>query len=204
MHTFVHPTKTGGTAVEQYFKKHHFRKIRGVGHIHTCANSQNPITIVRDPMDRFVSIFKYWRNGAVDGRYTRDPDWISVNTISEFIGRLKANDNAFAKRFLHRDFTTSLHFAEQRHWLKPADHAKTTVIVYDKDKLDEKVARLLEHLGLPPTGLPLPRVNVTKSSAEVCCEMTAEDVAWVREKFKGDFQLWHLATRHPHRFKKVF
>lgn len=204
MHTFVHPTKTGGTTLEQYFKKYHYKKIRGVGHIHTCANSQNPIVIIRDPMERFVSIYKYWRNGATDGKYTREPDWISINTISDFIEKLKSNNNSFTKNFLHKDFTTNLHFSEQRYWLKPADHAKTLVIAYDKENLDEKVVELLKYIGLPRTGLPLPKVNVTKSSEKVCCEMTEKDKSWVREKFKADFQLWHLVTRHPQRFKKVF
>jgi hypothetical protein len=204
MHTFVHPTKTGGTALEQYFKKHHFRNVSGAGHIHTCANSQNPIIVIRDPMDRFVSIYKYWRNGAEDGKYKRDPDWVSINTISDFIAKLSRNDTGFAKKYLHRDFTTDLHFSEQRHWLKPQDYSKTIVVAYDKDGLDRKLRDLLCHLKLPPTGLPLPRVNVTKSLLGVCCAMTDRDRAWVREKFKNDFELWHLVTRHPQRFKKVF
>lgn len=203
-HTFVHPTKTGGTAVEQYFKRHHSRKVRGAGHIHTCGNSLNPITIVRHPMERFVSMYQYWRNGAVDGKYKRDPGWTEVDTISEFIAKLESKDRSFVKRYLHRDFTTDLHFAEQRHWLKPADYAKTIVVAYDKEALDEKLRELLKHLGLPPVGLPLPRVNVTRTDDGVCCEMTPRDEAWVRERFKADYDLWHLVTRHPQRFKKVF
>eukprot|EP00873_Tetraselmis_striata_P033825 jgi/Tetstr1/454089/TSEL_041008.t1 len=204
MNTFVHPTKTGSTAVEEYFRRHHPRRVRGVGHIHTCANSQNPIVIIREPMERFVSMFSYWRNGAADGRYRRDPDWVDVDTISEFVGRLRAKDRGFERDYLHRDFTTSLHFEEQRHWLKPADHAKTIVVVYDRRGLEEKLRALLAHLGLPPVGLPLPRVNVTKTSARVDCTLSEEDRAWVRERFREDFRLWHLVTRHPHRFKKVF
>lgn len=204
MHTFVHPTKTGGTAVEQYFKRHHSKSVRGAGHIHTCANSQNPVVIVREPMDRFVSMFRYWRNGAMDGAYTRPPGWVSVNSISDFIARLRDDDDAFRRKYLRRGFTTDLHFAEQGHWLDPSDHAKTVVIAYDKDRLDDKLGMLLDHLGLPRVGLPLPRVNVTKSCEGVSCEMTDEDRAWVEDRYEADFRLWHLVNKHPHRFKKVF
>ena len=204
-YTFVHPTKTGGTAVEQYFKEHHFGAVRGEGHLHTCANSANPIVTLRHPLDRFVSIFQYWRNGAADGKYRRDvEDWVPVNTISEFIGKMRERDGSFVRNFLHRDFTTHLHFVEQRHWLKPADHGKTIVILYDKDGMDAKIRELLKHLSLPCVGLPIPRVNVTRSSEGVVCELTADDREWIERHYKADFDLWHLATKHPHRFKKVF
>ena len=31
-YTFIHPTKTGGTAMERYFSKHYKRLIKGGGH----------------------------------------------------------------------------------------------------------------------------------------------------------------------------
>lgn len=204
MHTFVHVTKTGGTAVEQYFKAHHPRQVKGVGHLHRCGNSSNPIVIIRDPMERFVSMFEYWRNGATDGKYQRKAEWVSVNTISDFVRKLRGKDRSFERNFLHRDFTTNLHFCEQAYWLKPADYAKTTVLVYDRDRMDEKLRALLTHLGLPHRGLPLPRVNVTKTDSRVDTSMTDDDRAWVRERFRCDFELWHMVTRHPGRFKVVF
>lgn len=45
---FIHPTKSGGTAVEKYFKKYYSNNICGEGHDNTCKNNNNPIIIVRD------------------------------------------------------------------------------------------------------------------------------------------------------------
>jgi hypothetical protein len=203
MHTFVHPTKTGGTALEQYFQANHRDRVSGAGHLHTCASSDNPIVIVREPMDRFKSMFSYWRNGAADGQYTRDPDWIGVNSIGDFIRLLRSSDYSFVPLLL-KGFTTQLHFAPQTHWLAPSDHARTIVLTYDKDGLEERLRGLLAYLGLPASGLPLPRVNVSKRVAGVSTALSEEDEAWMRGRFQGDFALWHLATKHPNRFKKVF
>nr|WRJ69911.1 putative sulfotransferase [Oceanusvirus sp.] len=205
MYTFVHPTKTGGTAVEEYFKKYHAKHIRGVGHMHTCTNSPKPLIVIRDPMERFVSMFNYWRNGAVSGKYVRKKDWLPpCDTISEFVKRLQENDPKFVRKHLHKDFTTHLHFSEQSHWIKPGDYAKTVVVVYDRQRMDEKIRDLLRYLHLPEKGLPLPRVNVTKTSPLEASEIGPKEEEWIRRRFKKDFELWHMVNKHQSRFKKVF
>mgnify|MGYP001308426583 CR=1 FL=1 len=63
-YTFIHPTKTGGSALEFYFKKNYSNKIYNNGHSLKCNSSANPIIIIRDPIDRIISMYKYWKNGA--------------------------------------------------------------------------------------------------------------------------------------------
>lgn len=205
MHTFVHVTKTSGTTFEQYFKKYHPKHISGVGHTHTCSNSKNPIIIIRDPVDRFVSMFKYWRNGAESGKYTRDERWNpKCESINDFIGLLERNDQGFKKKFLHRDFTTHLHFAEQTNWLKPSDYKKAIVITYDKHAMDEKMKSLLNYLNIEAKGLPLPKTNVTKHVDSIDTVIDEQHMASLKRMFAADYRLWHMVTCHPSRFKKVF
>jgi thiol-disulfide isomerase/thioredoxin len=175
-----------------------------MGHMHTCTNSPKPIIIVRDPMERFVSMFNYWRNGAVSGQYVRKRNWCPpCDTIAEFVKRLRENDPKFTRKHLHKDFTTHLHFVEQSHWIKPIDYAKSIVVIYDKLRMEEKLRELLRYMRLPGKGFPLPLVNVTKVSA-AACEIGPEEEEWIRKRFKKDFDLWHMVNRHQSRFKKVF
>ena len=204
MYTFVHATKTGGTAVEQYFKEHHPTSVAGTGHLHKCGRAPMPIIIVRDPEDRFVSMFNYWRNGAESGKYVRDPSWSPpCRTISDFIALFKQQDPALVKKKLCTGYTTKLHFVEQSYWIEPQDYSRTIVIAYDKNGMDDKIRKLLLHVGLPPVGLPLPKVNVTKRSPPEALVLSDDDRAWIRSEFKNDFRLWHLANKHPDRFKLV-
>ena len=46
MYTFIHPTKTGGTAVEGYFKTFYPNHIQGEGHGNKCTANNKPIIIV--------------------------------------------------------------------------------------------------------------------------------------------------------------
>ena len=42
MYTFIHPTKTGGTALEEYFGKNYCNYITGSGHSNKCNSCDNP------------------------------------------------------------------------------------------------------------------------------------------------------------------
>lgn len=53
-YTFIHATKTGGTALEKFFGKHYSNYITGSGHRNKCKSSDNPIIIIRNPIDRVI------------------------------------------------------------------------------------------------------------------------------------------------------
>jgi hypothetical protein len=80
VYTFIHPTKSGGTALEQYFDKYYQKNIDiSGGHEVKCSNTNNPIIVVRDVKTRFYSMYKYWKNGAIDGLWKRSLDEIQQN-----------------------------------------------------------------------------------------------------------------------------
>ena len=72
MYTFIHPTKSGGTACENFFYEYYREYIVGLGHDYNCNNNNNPIIIVRDIKSRFFSMFTYWKCGALDTKYKRN------------------------------------------------------------------------------------------------------------------------------------
>jgi hypothetical protein len=86
--------------------------------------------VIREPISRFVSMFKYWKYGG-DYKYKRDAAHTSQFadvTISHFLQMLRSGD----KESLYKQFTWRRHFAPQSEWLQPPDYKKSIVIIYDK------------------------------------------------------------------------
>jgi len=59
-YVFIHPTKTGGTALGAYLNNNYGQHISGAGHLNRSEDAvrwnRTACMIVRDPVDRFLSI----------------------------------------------------------------------------------------------------------------------------------------------------
>ena len=66
VYTFIHPTKTGGTAVERFFKEHFKQDIKEDGHNYVCKNNNNPIIIIRDPIERLKLAILYRKQSLAE------------------------------------------------------------------------------------------------------------------------------------------
>jgi hypothetical protein len=196
-HTFVHITKTGGTAVEKYINEHYSDYIVGRGHKLMCTNSNNPIVIIRNPFDRFISMYNYWKNGATSGDFTISEE-ATVNknkTIKEFIHIMK---NETEK--LNTSFTWYDHFLPQSKWIPKSTYKNVIVIVYASN-LEDKIFNLLDYLGIENKYIPLDRVNV--SIKELNEDLEMEDVQFIASQYKEDIELWNLIRNEPNQFKHV-
>lgn len=63
-YTFIHPTKTGGTACKKFLEKKYSEYFTGFEHNILCSDNNNSIIIVRNIHERFFSMFNYWKNGS--------------------------------------------------------------------------------------------------------------------------------------------
>jgi mannose/fructose/N-acetylgalactosamine-specific phosphotransferase system component IIB len=201
MYTFVHITKTGGTSIENHFRKHYSTHIKGGGHVQKCTNQNNPIIIFRDPIDRFLSIYKYWKNGSSNSQYKREQSFISKHdktTIKQFISYLKQSN----VKMLHHNFTWNQHFHPQTSWINGIDTKNMIVMIYCED-LNCKVETLLEKLDIKKVNVVLPKNNISLTKSTDNYSLDEEDINFVKTYFKSDFDMQDLITNHPENFKLV-
>lgn len=209
LYTFIHPTKVGGNAFKAYVNKYYSKHIdvpKG-GHKRFCADYPHPIIILRDPFDRFLSMYKYWKYGSDE--YRRRPDFIEKNratTLKEFIKYVEAKD----KRLYH-DITWEDHFAPQSKWITPEDYEKTIVIIYHKDQMDHRIRQLIDYLEIDPDHSgptpAFPKVNVSKSGKETIdpenLMLDGEDIEAIHRIYAEDFRLFYRLKNQPDLFAHI-
>lgn len=196
---FVHITKTGGTAIFRFLKKHYpeyFNTFRGQK-AHSVRSDwvKKPILVIREPMERYISIYHYWKYGS--NVWKRGSQWQpNVESIHDFTQKLKNKE----PMKLNHSFTWRDHFLPQSEWLKPWNYNKTIVILYKKD-LNQSIQDLLSYLDIPNKGVEMQKVNSTQTKEEI--NLTEEDIAYIYDRYKQDFKLYNLVTNHPEYFMKV-
>jgi hypothetical protein len=173
---FVHPTKCGGTAFKDYIQKHKL-PIKCTNHEPKCSGHPNPIIILRDPIERFISMYNYWKNGSE--RYGRGNEFQNYS-IDDYIGMIK-NRN----KLLTKVFTWDQHYAPMSEWINPEDYSKTIVIMYKPD-LGDSITALLNFINKPVPNVPMEKVNVSKKTTII---LTGEQINWVKEYYACDYEL---------------
>jgi hypothetical protein len=140
---FVHIPKTGGSAIEKFIKPYS-DKIIGFGHDNLCQFNENPIVVIRYPLERFVSMYYYWKYGSITPPFTRNAEWqkkYKSFTIKDFI--ILFDKKSYKN--LYYDFTWDQHFMPSCNWLDEASYKKTIVIIYEKS-LQEKFYRVMDYM----------------------------------------------------------
>ena len=197
---FIHPTKSGGTAVERYFETHYSQYIEGKGHKPKCNNNRTSIVIVRDVKSRFLSMYKYWKNGSKDSQYKRNNDFKEKHkdvSIQDFINILKTD-----KTKLFQGFTWNDHFENTTYWIGNTNYENIIIVKYEND-LNAKINQLIDKLGIPNKHIELPKVNVSddNSFTEPTDDPTIDN--FISEYFKKDIEFINDINHSPHLFKFV-
>ena len=199
-YTFIHITKSGGSAVEIYFKKHYSKFIMGETHSYKAEKNNHPIVIVREPIERFISSYHYWKNGSYD-RNKRPQNFqakYSNCSIKDYIHLIKHN----IRTELVNGFTWREHLYKQDDWLNPAFYANSIVIIYEPN-LQNKIYQLLDYINVENKMISLPRYNITRCKEGENVILEKDDLLWIREHFKEDFDLWDKLHFQQECFLKV-
>jgi len=190
--TFIHPTKCGGTAVEEFFKEHYPNYFNIGRHFFKCKNNNNSIIIFRDPIDRFKSIYNYWKSGSE--KYMDNINK-SKYTIKHFIFFLKTNN-----KILYNYYMWDIHYKPITYWLNNT-YPKNIIVLNYKNNLNETIQELLKLLNIPNKNINLPFVNVSKNKKKIILD--DEDIKFIKEYFKNDYDFQYLINNHKEIFRAV-
>lgn len=197
---FVHVTKTGGTAVQEHFEANCPRLIEGKGHSATERTHEGlgrPVFVVlREPHDRFLSQYHYWRDGATQGANVHPLMQIAENrrlfpTAASLVdGALQRT--WFSKAVLNMrtsQFVWGAHFQPQTHWLD-GEHRNTWVVCYSAATLATRVGELLRHLGVPCDAQRIPPTNPTVAYDRATSHFNRTHLRWIESRYRSDVALW--------------
>jgi hypothetical protein len=199
-YTVILPTKSGGTVLYKYLQKHYREHFKSHYHMVKCANDNNSIIIVRDVKERFISMYKYWKNGSE--LFKRDIIWKDRHkhiTILDFIQMIKQNDRA-----LTYDFTWGQHFSNTCEWIPPTTDYKNIIILKYEKKLEDKIKLLLRKLNIPDKNIPVPIINKSlpiENEDDILNNTEVDE--FIREYFSRDIDLINAINTKPELFKMV-
>src|SRR5210317_580455 len=95
---FVHIAKSGGNTIERIIKEKYSSNFLypSWGHAHENSHYPYSFAIVREPLERFLSSYFYWKHGSKDTTWIRNSNWNpKAKNFNEFMYYWDKKDSEF-------------------------------------------------------------------------------------------------------------
>lgn len=198
---FVHIPKTGGTSVCKFLLDNYpdnficSRFDNKPYHSLTTKDIDNPIVIIRCPIERFLSSFYYWKYGPKNGpwvnKYNNHNNQIS---IEKFIELFESDPS-----IVNTNITWRLHFQPQHDWIFNEDFAKTVIIKYHND-LQKSILKLIKYLNLNDPSSKLEAINISKKEPITITNIVKN---YILNKYQKDYELIELINSTQNIFRQI-
>ena len=204
-YSFIHIPKTGGTAfsywIEQQQKINLCNEIKPykthvLSTIDVARLNTQPITIIRHPVDRFISSFYYWKKGSEDIKeWQRSNNWKIANAIEtpdDLISILKNPQHPLYKKtkysLTNKDqYTHIYHFTPQSRWITA--NTNPIIICFDSKNLSNNIQKTFDHLQVNCPIKEMPIINKSKKPKRPV-QLNEESLKWLQNIYAKDFKLW--------------
>lgn len=205
---FVHIPKTGGTSLNRWIdtlqQKGLCSSIQSA-HTHYISAKQaiqmgyKPITIIREPAQRFISSYYYWKHGSSDiVQWRRQPNWKKadhLNSPDDLIRVLSNSKHPDYKKTLNAimqqdHFTHKHHFLPQSLWAN-VDPGKITIICYDNQHLSDHIQKVFSAMSIHCPLEKMPAINQSLIPQGAQLSLSKESIAWLHRIYEKDYLLWN-------------
>jgi len=198
MYNLIHPTKCGGTAFLTFLIQNYGDYFQTSGcHTLKCSDVENPVIIIRDPYERFLSMYYYWKNGSEKNQNKINNFVRKRYTLDHFISFLK--NNAF--QYLHNDFIWKVHFLPFSCWIDKSSFNKSIIVIYSSLHLNSRCNELLNFLNIQNKNLMVPKINVSFKDEKIV--LREDQKRFIEDIYQDDFRLLQNIKQNPHLFQKI-
>jgi hypothetical protein len=206
-YTIINPTKTGGTCLNKIIN----RMIKNLYNNYnsyeiycqySSSTMKNPIITIRHPIPRFLSMYKYWKNGselAVDQKHQQ---LIHDSTVKDFINMIKTNNAN-----LNNTYRWDVHYKPMTWFIGDAKLSDLIVLVNDDEtSILVKLKQFFAYAGENPELITdtNERINVSGGDGDELLLLDYDDICFIHDWYKDDIDLYEKALNSPELFKKVF
>ena len=180
---FIHITKTGGTNIKDKNKNNNI--IYGAYHYETALTYKNNkmtcFAIIRNPIDRYISLFYYNTQGS--NKYAKKDD---VNMdINTFVC------NNYVNKHLIDKYENGMQFKKQVEWLEHANANNTFLVMFSKNNLINNITEMCKYNGINfiYDSDNNNKINVTNYKNSI--ELTEDSKNKIVEMYADDYKLYN-------------
>lgn len=179
---FIHITKTGGTNIKDKNKNNNIKY--GNYHNETAMTYKNNkmkcFAILRNPIERYVSLFYYNTQGSNKYKKTNN---IKMN-INNFVSQHYENKTLIDK------FERGMQFKKQVEWLENADIDNTFLVMFSKNNLINNIREMCKYIGIDFIyDSNINNINVTNYDNSL--ELTEDSKNKIIEMYLDDYNLYN-------------